>query len=217
MVLKDLLAVGLLDLVFSSPPAVLRKTEDLVVILGLDTKKNVNKSNRGTSRTTYLPVLGLTLEHHGVLGLALVADITIFDVLGTLLSLDTVVLGEGALVAGSSSVGEEVRTDRLDASLSSLRKLADSLEVLIGSPATGEGGERECHSSYGSHYVVYGFDGEERNSDGFLAATIFFFNGAASISPTMDVIGGVKASVGHDCNQTSYSGMSALSCSAASV
>jgi hypothetical protein len=47
VVLKDLLAVGLLDLVFSSPPAVLRKTENLVVILGLVTKKkNVNKSTR---------------------------------------------------------------------------------------------------------------------------------------------------------------------------
>jgi hypothetical protein len=45
---------------------------------------------------------------------------------------------------------------------------------------------------------VYGFDGdEEKNPDGFSAATIFFFNGAASTSPTMDVIGGVNASVGH--------------------
>lgn len=70
---------------------------------------------------TNLPVLGLALKHHGVLGLALVALIAILDLLGALLGLNAVILGKGALVAGSSGVGEEVRADRLDAALGGLR------------------------------------------------------------------------------------------------
>ncbi|KAI6775053.1 hypothetical protein HG530_001811 [Fusarium avenaceum] len=123
VVLEDLLAVGFLDLVLSGPPSV--------------------QQPNGIKTATYLPVLSLTLEHHGILVLALVADITIFDVLGALLSLDAVILRECALVAGSSGVGKEVRSNRLDASLSSLRKLADGLEVLISSPTAGKSGKGE--------------------------------------------------------------------------
>jgi hypothetical protein len=91
------------------------------------------------------------------------------------LGLDTVVLRESTLVAGSSSVGEEVRADRLDASLSSLRELANSLEVLVGSPVAGKGGEWKCHSSHRSHFVMCGFDVMEReNSQSFFGCNIFF-------------------------------------------
>lgn len=88
---------------------------------------------------------------HGVLGLALFALIDILNLLGALLSLDAVILGESALVAGSSSVGEEVRSDGLDASLDSLRELANGLEVLLGAPSAGEGGQRQGTDSYGCH------------------------------------------------------------------
>jgi hypothetical protein len=102
---------------------------------------------------TNLPVLGLALKHHGVLGLALVALIAILDLLGALLGLDAVILGKGALVAGSSGVGEEVRANGLDAALCGLGQLADGLEVLLCGPSAREGGEGECHGSHGSHGV----------------------------------------------------------------
>jgi hypothetical protein len=153
VVLENLLAVGLFDLVLSGPPAVLGNTKDLVMILSLEVYALI-KVLRYASIITYLPILGLTLKHHGILRLALVANIAIFDILGTLLGLDAIILRESTLVTGSSSVGEEVRADRLDASLSSLRRLANSLEVLIGSPAAGKGGKGECHSSHRSHYVM---------------------------------------------------------------
>lgn len=153
MVLENLLAVGLLDLVLSSPPAVLGDTKNLVVVLGLEVYA-LTKELKCVLIITYLPVLGLTLKHHGVLRLALVADIAIFDILGALLGLDSVVLRESTLVTGPSSVGEEVRADRLDASLSSLRELANSLEVLLGSPAARKNGKGECHSSHRSHCMI---------------------------------------------------------------
>lgn len=133
----------------------------------------------------YLPVLGLALEHHRVLRLALIADVAILDVLGALLSLDTVILRESALVAGTAGVGEEVRSNRLDGSLSSLSELADGLEVLVGSPAAGKGGKGEGHSSHGSHYVMCGFggDGEGEKSRRFFLAVIIFFNGALNRVP----------------------------------
>jgi hypothetical protein len=119
------------------------------------------------------------LEHHGILILALVADIAILNVLGALLSLDAVILRECALVAGSSGVGKEVRSNGLDASLSSLRKLADGLEVLVSSPTAGESGKGEGNGSHRSHYVICGFGGDgEENSLEVFWLQYFFFNGA---------------------------------------
>lgn len=83
----------------------------------------------------YLPVLGLTLEHHGVLRLADLPGILLLDVLGTLLGLDAVILGEGALVAGAAGVCEEVRADGLDGALCGGGDLADRLEVLVSGPS----------------------------------------------------------------------------------
>ena len=54
---------------------------------------------------SYLPVLGLALQHHGVLGLANLAIIVLLDAGGLLLGLDAIILGESALVAGTAGVG----------------------------------------------------------------------------------------------------------------
>lgn len=45
----------------------------------------------GQEPEPYLPILGLPLEHHGILGLADIAVIILFNLLGTLLSLDSIV------------------------------------------------------------------------------------------------------------------------------
>lgn len=100
-------------------------------------------------KSTNLPVLGLTLKKHSILRLAHVALVIVLDLLGALLSLDAVILGKGALVAGSSGVGEEVRADRLDAALDSLRELAEGLEIFLGSPSAGKSGEGDGHGSHG--------------------------------------------------------------------
>ena len=156
VVLENLLAVSALDLLLSGPPAVLGKAENLVVILLLYTGSSrlavkVSHGMHHSTRSTNLPVLGVAREHHGVLGLAEVALVILLDVLGTFLGLDTVILGEGALVAGATGVGEEVRADGLDGALGSLilGNLADGLEVLLGGPALREGRERKGnHSSH---------------------------------------------------------------------
>ena len=104
-----------------------------------------------TLGSTNLPVLGIAREHHGVLGLGNIALVVLLDVLGALLGLDAVILGEGALVAGTAGVGEEVRADGLNDALGNLvlGDLADGLEVLLGGPALREGGERKGnHSSH---------------------------------------------------------------------
>lgn len=100
---------------------------------------------------SYLPVLGLTLQHHGVLGLADLAGILLLDVLGTLLSLDAVVLGEGTLVAGTTGVSEEVRADGLDCPLGRGGNLADGLEILLGGPSLWEDGQSASHKSCVRH------------------------------------------------------------------
>lgn len=100
---------------------------------------------------TYLPVLGLTLKHHGVLRLADVAVVVLLDVLGLLLGLDAVILGEGALVAGTAGMGQEVRANRLNGALGRAGSLADGLEVLLGRPALGEGGKRPLDLGRGRH------------------------------------------------------------------
>lgn len=80
VVLEDLLAVGLLDLLIGGLVAVLGETENGVVVL-------------------VLPVLGVAAEHHRVLGLADLAIIVILNILDILGGLDPFVLGEGTLVA----------------------------------------------------------------------------------------------------------------------
>lgn len=101
---------------------------------------------------TYLPVLGLTLEHHGILGLADIAVVVLLDVLGLLLGLDAVILGEGALVAGTAGMGQEVRADGLDGALGRAGSLADGLEVLLGRPAFGKAEKRFLDLGSGRHF-----------------------------------------------------------------
>lgn len=94
---------------------------------------------------TNLPVLGLEGEGHGVLRLADVAVIVILDLLGALLGLYPIILGESALVASTAGVRKEVRTDRLDGALDGalFGDLADGFEILLSGPSLGEGGKRE--------------------------------------------------------------------------
>jgi hypothetical protein len=84
---------------------------------------------------TNLPVLGLAKEHLRVLRLADLASVIVLGLLDVLLGLDTVILGEGALVSLSAGVCEKVRTDGLDAAASGRRDLTDGLEVLLGRPS----------------------------------------------------------------------------------
>lgn len=150
MVLEDLLAVGLLDLILSGLESVLGKAKNLVVVLSL--YKIISPAISASEMLdSYLPVFGLKLKHHRVLRLAQIALVAILDLLGALLSLDTVILGESTLVAGSSGVGEEVRSNGLDASLNSLGKLTNGLEVLLGTPAAGESGQRQRNDGSGCH------------------------------------------------------------------
>jgi len=53
-----------------------------------------------------------------------------------------VIFGEGALVAGTARVGEEVRAHGLDAALGGGCDLADGLEVFLGDPSLRERRER---------------------------------------------------------------------------
>lgn len=101
--------------------------------------------------SSHLPVLGLTGEEHGVLVLRLLALLAILNLLGALLSLDAVILGKGALVAGTTGVGEEVRADRLDAAQGGAGQLANGLEVLFAAPALSEDRQRQLNRSDGSH------------------------------------------------------------------
>lgn len=115
--------------------------------------------------SSYLPVLGFTLEHHGVLGLADLACILLLDVLGTLLGLDAIILGEGALVTGAAGVGEEVRADGLDGALGRGSDLADGLEVLISGPSFGEDGQRSGDEGCVRHLVEFACgDGDGRST-----------------------------------------------------
>lgn len=100
---------------------------------------------------SYLPVLGFALEHHRILGLADVAVFVLLDVLGTLLGLYAVILRECALVTGSASVGEEVRSNGLNGPLRSSAELAHGLEVFLSRPALGERGQRPRNHGCGSH------------------------------------------------------------------
>lgn len=118
MVLQDLLAVGALDLVLSGFIPELRKTKNLVMILALEVDDRLAmwmaKRKLVMGICTNLPVLRLTLEHHRILLLAYVADFIFLNLLGLLLGLDAVILGECALVPRTTSMGEEVGAGRLD-------------------------------------------------------------------------------------------------------
>lgn len=118
---------------------------------------------------TYLPVLGLGLEHHGVLLFVLLAVVGGLGLLGILLGLDAVILRKGALVASTAGVGEEVRANRLNGALGGTRQLANGLEVLFGAPALREDRQRQLNRGDGSHCFCCercgnGWGGEKRLS-----------------------------------------------------
>lgn len=122
----------------------------------------------------HLPVLGLELQQHGVLLLILLALVSVLGLLDALLSLDAVILGKGALVAGAAGMGEEVRADGLDAPLGGTRQLANGFEVLVGTPALSEGRQRQFNRSDGSHdYRLKDManNGEEGKKRGSLETT----------------------------------------------
>jgi hypothetical protein len=48
---------------------------------------------------TYLPVFGITLQHHRILGLGDLIVLVLVNLLDGLLRLDAVILGESAVVA----------------------------------------------------------------------------------------------------------------------
>lgn len=105
--------------------------------------RTVYRLSRARSET-YLPVLGIANEHAGVLGLAELSLIFILGLLDVLLGLDTVVLGEGALVSSSTGVCEEVWADRLDVAAGGRRDGADRLEVLLGRPSFSKGWQSQA-------------------------------------------------------------------------
>ena len=102
-------------------------------------------------RGTYLPVLGISQEHRWVFGLADLSAVIVLDLLSVLLSLNTIIFGEGTLVTGSAGVREEVRTDGLNAALGSCRDAANCFEVLLSRPALRKDGERKVDVCMGSH------------------------------------------------------------------
>lgn len=83
----------------------------------------------------YLPVLGITEEHGWVLRLTDLSSIIILNLLHAVLGLDAVILREGALVTGTTGVGQEVWADRLNAAVIGTGDSADSLEVFVRSPS----------------------------------------------------------------------------------
>lgn len=160
VVLEDLLAVGALDLLLGGLVTVLGEPEDGVVVLFLCDGCAISITvlcQRRAVTLSYLPVLGLTLEHHGILRLADLACILLLDILSTLLGLDAVILGESALVTGAAGVGEEVRADGLDGALGRGGDLADGLEVLISGPSFGEDGQRYRDEGCVRHLVKFAF------------------------------------------------------------
>ena len=90
---------------------------------------------------TNLPILCIALQHHHVLGLANIAVVVLLNLLGPLLCLYPVILGEGTLVAGAAGMGKEVRPDGLDRPLRSmvLRDLSKRLEVFFSRPSLRKG------------------------------------------------------------------------------
>lgn len=109
---------------------------------------------------TYLPVFGVSLQHHWVFGLTDLAIIGVLDLLDFRHGLDTVVLRERTTVALTASVGEEVRSIRLNLAHHWLRQGAKGFEVrvviAVTLPLCGE--ERDGFA-FGRHvlYVFFSF------------------------------------------------------------
>jgi hypothetical protein len=100
VVLEDLPAVGALDLLLGGTVTVAGYAEDGVVVLRLGgVSVSVRSDDMVKVKTaTYLPVLGLGLKQDIVLGLVNVIGVLLLDVLDVSLSLDALILGEGALM-----------------------------------------------------------------------------------------------------------------------
>lgn len=58
-------------------------------------------------------------------------------------------------MTGTTGMGEEVRSNRLNAALSCGREFSDGLEILLGRPTLSEGGEGGGDLCCGCH-LVYG-------------------------------------------------------------
>lgn len=161
VVLEDLLAVGALDLLLGGLVTVLGDTQDRVVVLLLcaDVLSAARSLFKKGGAVSYLPVLGFTLKHHRVLRLTDLARVLLLDVLGTLLGLDAVILGEGALVAGAAGVSEEVRANGLDRALGRGSDLADGLEVLVSGPSFWEDGQGSRDERSVRHLVEFACGG----------------------------------------------------------
>jgi hypothetical protein len=101
---------------------------------------------------TYLPVFGISQEHGWVFSFTDLPAVIVLNLLCVLLSLDAIIFGKGALVTGSASVGEEVRTNWLDAALGSRREFANCLEVLLSRPPLRKDWEGEVYVGVGSHF-----------------------------------------------------------------
>lgn len=102
MVLEDLLAVSFLDLLVGSFVAVLRETENGVVILVLLNqliRTWITETFVHQDRIEYLPVFRIPLEKKRRLRLADLAGIVILDVLHILGSLDTIIFRKGTGVS----------------------------------------------------------------------------------------------------------------------
>ena len=98
-----------------------------------------------------LPILGITREHHRVFWLADLAGVVILNLLDIFLGLNAVVLREGALMAGTSCVGEEMRSNGLDATLCCCSELSNCLEILLARPSLRKDGEWKGDLCMGGH------------------------------------------------------------------
>ena len=121
--------------------------------------------------SAYLPVLGLALQHQGILGLADIAIIVLLDLLGLLLGLNTVILGESTLMPSTAGMGEEMRSHGFDGALGGGGDGPDGFEVLLGCPSLGEDGQRPGYHRGRCHYFfccLYSFP----TLRGFLVALV---------------------------------------------
>jgi hypothetical protein len=100
---------------------------------------------------TYLPILGISQEHGWIFSFTDLTTVIILHLLGVLLGLDAIIFGKGALVASSASVGEEVRSNWLDAALRGCGELANCLEILLSRPTLWKDREREIDVGVSSH------------------------------------------------------------------
>jgi hypothetical protein len=102
VVAEDLSAVSPLDLFFRGAVAVFGETEDGVVILSLEGKGEMSAKGVWRGRMegcVYLPVFGVPLKHQGVLWLADLAAVVVFDLFDVFLGLYSLVFGKGAVMS----------------------------------------------------------------------------------------------------------------------